>query len=258
MIGPPLEADKAHRANKWKKYLGISEAGCWLGNVERPWIEQPIHFVDFEGAASSGILEFGVATLQRGKITAAHTRLCRATGHVRTADVAVHRIAPDTVAHQAPFADEFDAFCALRASGPLAAHFAGFENSLIKAVWPYPRHSPDFARPGRTLLDWGPWVDTGRLCPQFLPGNESARLGDLIATCQLQDELDTEATRWCPAERRFYHAALYDALAAALLLRRLAQDSFVAHCSLPKLLALSTLDPARRDALQQGDLFGES
>ena len=30
----------------------------------------------------------------------------------------------------------------------LAAHFAAAENSLLRRVWPYPRESPDFARPG--------------------------------------------------------------------------------------------------------------
>ena len=44
----------------------------------------------------------------------------------------------------------WERFAGLRATGPLAAHFAPVENSLLRKVWPYPREVPDFARPGRT------------------------------------------------------------------------------------------------------------
>src|SRR4051794_23929773 len=39
------------------------------------WIEQPIFFVDFEGSAVSGVLEYGVVALRGAQITEAHTRL---------------------------------------------------------------------------------------------------------------------------------------------------------------------------------------
>ena len=42
----------------------------------------PIHFIDFEGNRTSGILEFGVVTLHGETIEAARTRLCGATGRV--------------------------------------------------------------------------------------------------------------------------------------------------------------------------------
>ena len=117
------------------------------------WTEQPIHFVDFEGNRTSGILEFGVATLEKGQVVSARTRLCRASGRIRAEDTAVHGIAEQALGNAAPFALEWEYFADLREHGPLAAHFAGTENSLLKAVWPYPRLSPDFARPGDTLTD---------------------------------------------------------------------------------------------------------
>lgn len=59
----------------------------------------------------------------------------------------------------------------------------------------------------------------------------------------------------CPAERCQYHAALYDALAGAVLLLSLAKEPTVAAMTTMQLLALSTLDGGKRDAMQQDDLF---
>jgi len=219
------------------------------------WATQPIHFVDFEGSLGSGILEYGVVTLRGAEIRETRTRLCRATGRVRPEDAAVHGLEAEAVAAHAPFADEFGFFAGLRATGPLAAHFAGAENTLLKAAWPYPPTSPDFARPGGTVTDWGPWIDSGRLYPQFYRGLASARLADLVAAFGLQAALDAEAARHCPPERRRYHAALYDALAGALLLRTLLAKPEMSGATIPWLLRMSTLDPERRDALSQADLF---
>jgi DNA polymerase III epsilon subunit-like protein len=215
----------------------------------------PIHFIDFEGSAASGILEFGVVTLHGGEITAAHTRLCRATGQVPADDTKLHGLTADGVASQDYFAAEWERFAGLRASGPLAAHFASAENGLVRKVWPYPREVPDFARPGRTSTEWGPWIDTARLYPQFFPQVGSVRLEDLVVRQGLQAELEAAARRHCPPERRRYHAALYDALAGALLLRAFLKRPEFAQATIPWLLQMSTLDADKRGALQQGDLF---
>jgi len=215
----------------------------------------PIHFIDFEGSLASGILEYGVVTVQAGAIVDARTRLCRATGAVRSEDVAVHGLEAHAVAGSPPFAADFDYFAGLRESGPLAAHFANAENTLIKSVWPYPRTSPDFARATGTVTDWGPWIDTGRLYPQFYPTLTSARLEDVVSAFGVQPELETAASRWCPPERRHYHAALYDALAGALLLTRLVREPALRDRPLAWLLAHSTLDPDKREAINQGSLF---
>ncbi len=219
------------------------------------WVDQPIFFVDFEGSRASGILEYGVVALERGRVVETHTRLCRATGRVRAEDSAVHGLHEETVAGQPPFADEWEFFATLRERGPLAAHYAGVENALLKSVWPYPRNSPDFARPGERVIDWGPWVDTARLYAQFYPQLDSGKLERLVAACGLQPGLDALAAQHCPPDRRRYHAALYDALAGAVLLTRLAQDPQLAQLTTMQLLALSTLDGAKRDALQQRELF---
>lgn len=225
---------------------------CVVGN---PWTEHLIHFVDFEGSIASGILEYGVVTMRGADIVETQTRLCRATGRVRAEDVAVHGLDVTTVAGCAPFGEEFERFACWRETGPLAAHFANAENTLVKSVWPYPRSSPDFARPGATATEWGPWIDTGRLYPQFYPSLTSAKLADVVAAFALQPRLDALAAEHCPADRRHYHAALYDALAGALLLMRFAAEPTLALQPLAWLLEMSTLDGARRDELRQGGLF---
>lgn len=223
-----------------------------MGNA---WIDQPIFFVDFEGSRGSGVLEYGVVALQRGKIVQTTTRLCRATGIVRAEDTAVHGLSGEMLTTRQSFAEEWEFFADLRERGPLAAHYAGVENSLLKSVWPYPRDSPDFAREGERVVDWGPWVDTARLYAQFYPSLESGALESLVQACGLQSELDEAAARYCPSDRCCYHRALYDALAGALLLARLADEPQVAGLSMMQLLAFSTLDPRKRDALRQRELF---
>ena len=223
--------------------------------VANSWIEQPIFFVDFEGSQLSGILEYGVAEVKGGKIVSTHTRLCQATGTVRPEDVAVHGLVARDLARWAPFAAEWEFFARLRERGPLAAHYAGVENGLLKSVWPYPRNSPDFARPGERMIEWGPWVDSARLYAQLYPELGTGRLESLILKCGLQEELDTLAAKHCPAGRRQYHAALYDALAGAVLLVFLAREPRLAELSIMQMLALSTLDGQKRSALQQGELF---
>lgn len=219
------------------------------------WIEQPIFFVDFEGSRGSGVLEYGVATVCGGKIVETQTRLCRPTGRVRAEDAAVHGLREEALSAHRVFADDWEFFAGLRERGPLAAHYAGVENALLKSAWPYPRNSPDFARPGERAIDWGPWVDTARIYAQLFPRFDSGKLETLVAAVGLQGELDELAARCCPAERRRYHAALYDALAGALLLAVLAKDPQLAQLTTMQLLALSTLDPEKRDALQQRELF---
>jgi DNA polymerase-3 subunit epsilon len=229
-----------------------------LGLAAMHWTDTPIHFIDFEGSIASGILEFGVATLLGGRVIETRTRLCRATGRVRAEDSVVHGLSEETVAHCAPFSDEFARFTALRENGPLAAHYAHVENSLLKSVWPYPRASPDFSRHGKTpgaVIDWGPWIDTGRLHAEIFPEFESGKLSRLTTALGLQDELDTLASEHCPPGRARYHAALYDALAAALLLLALGRRKEFAAMSVPWLLHMSTASPANRVAQRQDELF---
>jgi DNA polymerase III epsilon subunit-like protein len=219
------------------------------------WMEHPVFFVDFEGSLATGVLEYGVATLLGGRVTATLTRLCAPTGRVRAEDTEVHGLREETLAGCAPFSEDWEVFADLRERGPLAGHYAGAENSLIKSTWPYPRNSPDFARPGSRVIDWGPWIDTGRIYAQLYPGLESGRLESLVEACGLRADLDALASVHCPEGRRRHHAALYDAIAGALLLGSLSRHPQLASLTVMQLLALSTLDPKRRDSIVQRELF---
>ncbi len=219
------------------------------------WVEQPVFFVDFEGSRATGVLEYGVVTVVGEHVVDARTRLCRATARVSDEDAAVHGLRESDVAACAPFAEDFDFFASLRERGPLAAHYAGVENALLKSAWPYPRSSPDFARLAGSVAEWGPWIDTGALYAQLYPKLVSLKLADLVTVCGLQAELAALTAAHCPPARCRYHAALYDALAGALLLASLAREPWLAELSTAQMLALSTLDPGKRDALQQDTLF---
>ena len=219
------------------------------------WMEQPVFFIDFEGSLASGVLEYGVATLFGGRVTATLTRLCGPTGRVRPEDAEIHGLREESLAGCAPFSADWEVFAGRREKGPLAAHYAGAEHSLLRSVWPYPRSSPDFARPGGSVADWGPWIDSARIFAQLYPGLESGRLESVVAACGLQAELDALAATHCPPGRRRYHAALYDAIAGALLLGSLSRHPQLASLTVMQLLALSTLDPRKRDAIVQRELF---
>lgn len=219
------------------------------------WSEIPIHVVDFEGSRETGIVEYGVVSLAGGRIAAVSTRLCRPRAKLTAEDTRVHGLRTPDVAEADPFDAAWEQFAALRASGVFAAHFSGTENALLRAVWPCSRLSPDFLHPGRESSEWGPWIDTGRLASAVLPRGASAALADVIAHLGLVDRLAQHAQQWCPAQRCRYHCALYDALAAALVLEHLAREADGSAWSLARVVAASVGDRERRDDLVQGRLF---
>ncbi len=211
------------------------------------------HALDFEGSRHGGVVEHGLVTVTGGAITAVQTRVCRPHGRIRAEETAVHGLAEAATAGAEPFAAEWDALVAARRSGPLAAHSAGFENSLLKAEWPHPPFVPDFARPGHENTSWGPWLDTRSLHRKLYPGLTGLGLEQLVETFGLKEDLEREARVWCPEGRRHYHCAGYDALGCALLLLRLARLPELADASLADWLAWSGPETPGSG---QGELFG--
>jgi len=221
------------------------------------WSATTIHVLDFEGSRRSGIVEYGVATLTRGEITAVHTRICAPAGPVPVAESALHGIADADLAGAAPFSAERDFFAQLRQSGPLAAHHAPVEKGLLRRTWPVPPASPDFtaANPAFAprLTDWGPWLDTRRIYERLYPALPNYQLMDLIQSFALNERLSAAAANYCPANRRRPHCALFDALAAAFLLARLAEEPTLAAAPLAWLFEQS-VSPDAGGALRQGGL----
>jgi DNA polymerase-3 subunit epsilon len=220
------------------------------------WFSTPVHVLDFEGSRPSGVVEYGVATLLGGKITAAHTRLCAPAGPVAAVECALHGISVADTAGAAPFAAAQTLFAELRQSGPFAAHHAPIERALLRRAWPVPPAAPDFAAPDPAaaprVADWGPWLDTRRIYERLYPDLPSYQLTELVATFALAENLADLAGQHCPPRRRRPHCALFDALAAALLLARLAQESALANAPLAWLLAQS-VPPDQAAAINQGE-----
>ncbi len=223
-----------------------------------PWPATVIHVLDFEGGRRSGVVEYGVATLTDGKIITAHTRVCAPSGPVAAAESALHGISESEAARTEPFSAEQALFAGLRQTGFFAAHHAPIERALLRRAWPVPPASPDYAAPdpgsAPRLADWGPWIDTRRIYEHVHPALPGYQLMELVQAFALTEELATLAMQHCPAHRRRPHCALYDALAAALLLTRLAHEPKIAAAPLGWLL-VNSVSPDEGEPFRQGEFM---
>jgi len=220
------------------------------------WTQTPIHILDFEGNGRSGVVEFGVATVQGGAVVSARTEYCKPHGRIPRRERELHGITNQTVARAKPLKAYWDYFSKLRQGGPLGAHHASVEESLLKKTWSHPRMAPDFLRPGSSIAEWGPWVDTKELYANLFPKAPGHGLGKLIETFGLLPQLESLGHEFCPEPRRKFHAALYDALASAVLLLHLGTYPELAqHATLPWFIAQSFASAAKRQKALQADLF---
>ncbi len=215
----------------------------------------PIHVIDFEGSRQSGIVEYGVVTLHGRQIEATYTRVCAAIGTISDHDRIQHGISETMAAREARFDTEWSLFSGFREGGALCAHNVAVEDGLLRSVWPYPRSSPDFSEEDRLTASWGPWVDTLYLYRRLYPQLESYKLETLVELFGLKATLVEYGQLYCPEKRGRYHCALYDALASALLLRRLYDEPALGEISLRWLIVNSAASSATRDAMGQQDLF---
>ena len=224
--------------------------------LQLPWTDSTIHVIDFEGNQTSGILEYGIVSIRKGKILQSQTRLCHPRGDIRPEDISLHGISPEQASSHPPIEEDWEIFFQTREAGPLAAHFATTENNLLKSVWPYPRHAPDFFGLGQMISEWGPWIDTGKLFTQLFHSIPSAKLETLLEAFRLQNQLEELARQHCPPNRCRYHCALYDALATTVLLWHLEEYPQFRGRSLLWLLEYSAPERLRKKGLfRQGRLF---
>lgn len=193
--------------------------------VKMEWKEAVVYMLDFEGSPGSGVVEYGWVRLSGGGISEARTERCQPTGPIRGADYAVHRLGAEQLSGARPFSTHYEAFVGLRREGVFAAHNRHAEFNFLKQTWAIPPRVPDPLQPGNCLQEWGPWVDTLAIYRSLYVGLESYALMDLVEVFKLSGRLTEEAERHCPPERRRSHCALYDALAAALLLLRLEDEA---------------------------------
>ncbi len=223
--------------------------------MEFYWDELPIHVIDFEGGPHCGIVEFGVVTLRGYTIESVATRICRPKAAIPKSEQAIHGISSKAAKSELPFQDEWERFARLRETGPLSAHFASAENSMLKSVFPYPRKSPSWIDEDKSVAIWGPWLDTGVLYRELGDNRSSLRLEELILRYDLQAELDALGSVHCPSGRQSYHCALFDALASALLLTYYCSEFFDERMTLAQLVARSQGNAIKRQKVEQRELF---
>ena len=220
-------------------------------------MDQIIHVIDFEGSAQSGVLEWGIVSIQGQNLFEAKTRLCGTKGAIDEIDSEQHGITSALVAKCPDFAHDFDLFAQLRKSGPLCAHNSSVEDRFLKSTWSYTRQSPDFSNPkeDHLLTSWGPWLDTLSIYRRLYPDLDSYQLNTLIVLFGLEESLNHLAQKYCPKERIRYHCALYDALASALLLQRLFLLKELKGLSLFQLFTLSAGSASVFNERRQQELF---
>jgi DNA polymerase-3 subunit epsilon len=224
-----------------------------MSTSSAPWSSVPIHVVDFEGSARTGVVEFGVATLFGGEVVSASTRLHASRIPVPAIDTQCHGLAPRDLKGLPPFESEWEHWVSLRRTGLLAAHNASVEAGLLRGTWSRPSVVPSFVGVEAAVAEWGPWIDTCRLARAWAPSLGDFRLSALVSVLRLSSRLDALAAEHCPPNRRRYHCALYDALAAALVLRALCGLEGRSSAPLSQLVRDSVSAPAADD-LMQGEL----
>jgi DNA polymerase III epsilon subunit-like protein len=221
-----------------------------LADPRQPWTEVPVHVLDFEGGPRTGVVEFGAVTLLGGRVVGLLTGRCAPRADIPAEETRCHGLAAADLTGERLFESRWSDFLALRASGVLAAHQASVEARLLAATWPHPSAVPAVSEIAAAQAEWGPWIDTLALARRRRPDIPDHGLEALIGSLGLQRSLDEQAALLCPPNRRRYHAAGFDALAAALILLTLEASS---SAKLGLLLADST-SAAGAAGMGQGQL----
>ena len=74
-----------------------------MSPVAFTWSSVPIHVIDFEGSARTGVVEFGVATLLGGEVVSASTRLHASRVPVPAIDTQCHGLGAKDLKGLPPF-----------------------------------------------------------------------------------------------------------------------------------------------------------
>ena len=215
------------------------------------WTRSKIAVLDFEGEVSTGVVEFGVVVIKGSQIISTETKQCSPLGQLHPKSIEIHGLKQRDLLGLEPFQQNQSFFAELRGSVDVfCAHHASVEENLLKDTWPY--------RPIRSEkqnFDWGPWVDTLRLYKKLYPNIGNYSLAHLVSTFGVGDSLRKNALRSCPSGRQRYHCALYDSLASAFLLTRLAEEPKISEASLEWLIETSASGQKKSDLPNQATMF---
>ena len=156
-----------------------------MSPVAFTWSSVPIHVIDFEGSARTGVVEFGVATLLGGEVVSASTSLHASRVPIPAIDTQCHGLGAKELKGRPPFESEWERWVGLRRTGLLAAHNASVESGLLRGTWSRPSAVPGFVGDGSEVAEWGPWIDTCRLARAWAPSLGDFRLGALVSALRL-------------------------------------------------------------------------
>jgi len=170
-----------------------------------PWDQVVFVGIDFEAAGnlpgkSDAPVQVGVAEMRGGEIGGLFVSFIRPEHEVAWSASRVHGITRETVVGAPSMGALWRELSGRLRGRVVVAHGASTEKRHLRA---FPLHG------------FGPWVDTLVLARRALPGLDSHRLGDLVTDLGLADEVEGA----CPG--RYWHDALFDAVAALVLLRYL-------------------------------------
>jgi len=170
-----------------------------------PWEEVAFAGIDFEAAGnlpgkSDAPVQVGIAQMRAQRIDGLFVSLIRPEEQMAWSASRVHGITRHTVANAPPLGELWGELAARLRGRVLVAHGAATEKRHLRA---FPLHG------------FGPWVDTLVLARRALPDAGSHRLGDLVESLGLSADVEGA----CPGRR--WHDALFDAVAALVLLRHL-------------------------------------
>jgi DNA polymerase-3 subunit epsilon len=210
-------------------------------------IKNPIFAIDFEGSRKIGIVEYGIAEITNGTISACSTGICAPRTTISIADSKLFDITTTQAQAFPPFETHLQQFCHMRKRGVFMAHNAIAEDTMLRDALPA---SPIVENPltKRNCSTWGPYIDSCVLAKTLFKLN-SAKLSDVIDVFQLQNQLDEFAQQYCPTNRRKYHCALYDAIASALILIKICSFDGFEDVSLEWLLKYSNQSQDSQQAL---------
>ena len=252
-----------------------------------------VYAVDFEGSLATGILEYGLVGIDSIEgIFSAETAFCKNRGRISDAEFVQHHISEEQVARYGDFINVVPRFLELRRKGFFCAHNAAFENALLNFYCPVVLNAYGVALGSQAF--WGPWLDTCVLYKKyfkkvlrgknsFVRTEKNCRCGDTDAegashkesgasqssfpndasymhrsqalpSVSLPEVLNNLGERFCPPDRRHWHAALYDALACALLFLNFIRSEAGRGKTLPQLLHESASEMTA-EALRQPTLF---
>ncbi|MEM0965981.1 MAG: 3'-5' exonuclease [Verrucomicrobiota bacterium] len=175
--------------------------------------------MDFEGGDQTGVIEFGIVGISREGLSLFSSGFCSAVSAIPEREFQTHGLTNTDLLDARPFGDFWELFRDLRKRGPFLAHSAQVEDRFLRRQWPTPGEVPDWSSKESLSIEWGPWLDSCRVYRSLRPG-QAAGLESLITSEGLGEHLDGVAQRECEVGRCRWHAALFDAIASALLFQR--------------------------------------